>query len=117
MAFTIPVYCAILTGRRHADVLTLHETSEAAVRQCRQWICQVPDAQPDQVSGYLFFCQYGTSEETVRVERQWLELEDSPPTDEDEEVPYVPGPTGAAPVFPRAWVPPVPPRTDEVPDA
>ena len=79
MAFTIPVYCAILTGRRHADVLTLHETSEAAVRQCRQWIQQVPDAQPDPVSGYLFFCQYGTTEETVRVERQWLELEDNSP--------------------------------------
>ena len=106
MAFTIPVYCAILTGRRHADVLTLYETSEAAVRQCRQWIQQVPDAQPDPVSGYLFFCQYGTVEETVRVERQWLELEDAPPA--EDEVPYVPGPT---------LMTLVPANTHEVPDA
>ena len=76
MPCTVPVFVAILTGRRHADVLTLHPTRAAAIDQCRAWIRTVPDVQPELVPiGYEYFCQYGTADDTVRVEKHQFTLE------------------------------------------
>lgn len=82
--FTIPLYIAILTGRRITDVLAVFETPAAAVAQCRQWIAKASLLQEDLVHpGYLYYAQYGSTEDTVRVEKHHVELQDG--TDEDEE--------------------------------
>lgn len=36
--FLIPVYAAILTNRQLADIITLHDTFEAAKAQCGRWV-------------------------------------------------------------------------------
>ena len=88
--FAFPVYVAILTGRRHADVLALFETKEAAIDQCRAWIRHVPDVQPHLVPvGFEWFAQYGIEAETVRVEKHHLELQEE---EQQHQSIYLPGP-------------------------
>lgn len=89
--FTIPLYIAILTGRRITDVLAVFETPAAAVAQCRQWIAKTHLLQEDLVHpGYVYFAQYGTAEDTVRVEKHHVELQDG--TDDEEADDAVPCP-------------------------
>lgn len=86
--FTIPVYIAILTGRRITDVLAVFETPAAAVAQCRQWIAKASLLQEDLVHpGYLYYAQYGTAEDTVRVEKHHVELQDGTDEEHEDDVP------------------------------
>ena len=72
---SIPVYIAILTSRRLSDVITVFSTDAEAIAQCRSWLRKTSTAKEEAVPGLLFWAQYGTLDDTVRVERHLLEVQ------------------------------------------
>ena len=71
---SIPVYIAILTSRRLSDVLTVFPTEAEAIAQCRAWLRKTSTVKEEAVPGLIFWAQYGTQDDTVRVERHLLEI-------------------------------------------
>ena len=74
MMTSMPVYIAILTSRRLSDVLVVFPTDAEAVAQCRAWLRKTSKAKEETVPGLIFWAQYGTLDDTVRVERHLLEI-------------------------------------------
>lgn len=75
--YTIPVYIAILTSCRHAEILLLFTSRDAAIAQCCHWLADFPHVLPSPVLtlGTEWFACYGTVQDTVRVERLELALD------------------------------------------
>ena len=71
---SLPVYIAILTSRRLSDVLVVFPTDAEAIAQCRSWLRKTSTAKEEAVPGLVFWAQYGTQDDTVRVERHLLEV-------------------------------------------
>ena len=74
MMTSIPVFIAILTSRRLSDVVTVFPTDAEAIAQCRAWLRKTSTAKEEAVPGLVFWAQYGTQDDTVRVERHLLEM-------------------------------------------
>lgn len=75
---TISIYIAILTSRKLSDILVVKASEAEAVAQCRQWLHTASGAKEEAIPGLCFYAQYGTQDETVRVERHMLELPEVP---------------------------------------
>lgn len=73
---TIPVYIAVLTSRKLSDILEVFSTEEAAIAQCHHWLRSVSGVTGEAIPGLCYWAQYGTQDETVRVERHMVELPD-----------------------------------------
>ncbi len=82
--FTIPVYAAVLTSKKLPDIIQLYEHEADALTCCQHWLARCPQARPSLPDrGLRLHVQYGTAQETVRIERLMLALEDPGDTEDD----------------------------------